>query len=149
MKTMLDRRGMVSISVMTMLLLIFLLGGLAVALGVQALATATEDEKGLQARYLAEAGIIYACKVIEMRRPEERLPRVLPDVNLLEVEGSLRLEIKENTGINQSGKETARKGHHLLKAIAAVKGAKRIVEAEVEETGEAERKVVLIMQREY
>ncbi len=149
MNDLLDRRGLVSISVLTMLLILFLLGGLAAALGRQALATAAEQENGLQARYLAEAGIIYACRVVEMRREGECLPRLLPEVPLLEVDGRLSLEIKENTGMNQAGKETARKAHHLVKAEAEVKGAKRVVEAEIEETGEGEKKIVLIMQREH
>ena len=143
------RRGAVSVSVILILLTIFLAATLTIKLGLREAAIGAELEKGVQARYLAEAGVLYACLLVETRRSGQKLPAILKKNDLLETQDELSIEIREDSGLRKDGKEIALKGHHLFKATAAVKGAVRVVEAEVEEKREPVSKVVIVMRREY
>ncbi len=144
-------RGSISIIILVMATVLLLFGSLVSNVSRTELAIAKEEEEGMAARYLAEAGITYACRLLEVREAEQMLPNRLNNLSLAGSAGVFSLEIKMNCKKLPDDREIRQPNQHWIKSSAAMpSGALRVVEVAVQETqSEAGRTISILSQWEH
>lgn len=140
------QRGSIAVASLLLAAALLLFGTTVQFLARGDLAAAKEAEDGMAARYLAEAGIVYGCRLIETERLEQTMSQQQRRLTLQDAAGAVTLEMKLNCEKLPNGREVERAGHHWLKANALLaSGAQRVQEAAVEQTSDG---LKIIMQRE-
>lgn len=146
MKRYFEQRGSIAVASLLLAAALLLFGATVQLLARGELAAAKEAEDGMAARYLAEAGIIYGCRLLAVEQLDQAMSEQQRRLTLQDSPGTVTLEIKLNCEKLPNGREIQHAGQHWLKANALLpNGAQRTQEAAVEQTADG---LKIIMQRE-